>query len=216
VAGGVVMMRHGENPLEVTRRLRAKLLELRPGLPEGVRVVPCYDRTPLIEGAVRTVTGTLLEAILTAAPRLRGLLFDRPVTVAGAEGRLAGTGVAARCELVAGDMLDSVPSGGDAYLLSRVLHDFDDEAARRILSRCHDAMGAGGTLLVVDAILPERAQEGPAAIRMDLSMLMLLGGRERTEREFAGLLQDAGLEAQRVVPTGSPTGIGILEARKPA
>ena len=60
------MMRHGENPLEVTRRLRAKLLELRPGLPPGVRLVPCYDRTPLIEGAVGTVTDTLLEAMLVA------------------------------------------------------------------------------------------------------------------------------------------------------
>jgi Cu(I)/Ag(I) efflux system membrane protein CusA/SilA len=66
VCGGVVMMRHGENPLEVTRRLRAKILELRPGLPEGVRIVPCYDRTPLIEGAVATVTDTLLEAMLIA------------------------------------------------------------------------------------------------------------------------------------------------------
>src|SRR5262245_38395552 len=66
VTGGAVMMRHGENPLEVTRRLRARLLELRPGLPEGVRVVPCYDRTPLIEGAVGTVTDTLLEAMLIA------------------------------------------------------------------------------------------------------------------------------------------------------
>lgn len=66
VCGGVVMMRHGENPLEVTRRLRAKLLELRPGLPHGVRLVPAYDRTPLIEGAVGTVTDTLLEAMLVA------------------------------------------------------------------------------------------------------------------------------------------------------
>jgi Cu(I)/Ag(I) efflux system membrane protein CusA/SilA len=66
VCGGVVMMRHGENPLEVTRRLRAKILELRPGLPEGVRIVPCYDRTPLIEGAVATVTDTLWEAMLIA------------------------------------------------------------------------------------------------------------------------------------------------------
>lgn len=66
VCGGVVMMRHGENPLEVTRRVRAKILEIRPGLPEGVRIVPCYDRTPLIEGAVGTLTDTLLEAMLIA------------------------------------------------------------------------------------------------------------------------------------------------------
>jgi Cu(I)/Ag(I) efflux system membrane protein CusA/SilA len=66
VTGGVVLMRYGENPLEVTRRLKDKIQELQPGLPAGVRIVPFYDRTPLIEGAVRTVTGTLLEAILTA------------------------------------------------------------------------------------------------------------------------------------------------------
>jgi Cu(I)/Ag(I) efflux system membrane protein CusA/SilA len=70
--GGVVMMRHGENPLAVTRRLRAKIEELQPGLPPGVRVVPAYDRASLIEGAVGAVTGTLLEVILTANRVRRG------------------------------------------------------------------------------------------------------------------------------------------------
>jgi precorrin-6B methylase 2 len=182
-------------------------------------VLAAYDFGALGDGLLVDVgggTGTLLEAILAAAPHLRGLLFDRPETLAGARERLLATSVAARCELVGGDVRDAVPTGGDVYLLSRVVHDFDDEAVHRILSRCHEAMAPGATLLIVEAILPELAREQPAAIRMDLNMLMLLGGRERTEVEFERLLRDAGFEPQRAVPTGSPTGIGVLEARQAA
>ena len=86
---------------------------------------------------------------------------------------------------MAGDFFDAVPAGADAYLLSRVLHDWDDEDALRILRVCRAAMRADARLLVVDAILPERAVDQPFAIRMDLHMLLLLGARERTEAEFA-------------------------------
>jgi hypothetical protein len=104
------------------------------------------------------------------------------------------------------------PAGADAYLLSRVLHDWVDDDARRLLATCRSAMGPGSRLLVVEALLPERAADQPAVIRMDLHMLVLLGARERTEAQFRRLLAETGFEVRRVVPTRSPAGLSVLEA----
>ncbi|MGD9890938.1 MAG: methyltransferase [Dehalococcoidia bacterium] len=157
--------------------------------------------------------GILLAAILQAAPALHGTLLDRPVAVEHARRQLEAIDVIDRCTLVEGDFFAAVPAGDDGYLLSRVILDWDDEAARRILRRCHEAMPPDGTLLLVEAILPEHAADQPAAIRMDLHMLTLLGGRERTEAEYRELLESAGFRLQRVVPTPSTVGIRILEAK---
>lgn len=157
--------------------------------------------------------GIVLEAILGAAPRLRGVLMDRPPVVEGAQTWLMAAGLAERCSFVPGDFFEAVPTGGDAYLLSRVIHDWDDDDARRILATCRSAMGDRATLLLVEAILPELARDQPAAIRMDLHMLALLGGYERTASEFERLLTAAGFGLVRVVPTTSPAGIGVVEAK---
>jgi O-methyltransferase domain len=122
----------------------------------------------------------------------------------------------ARVECRTGDFFASVPPGADAYLLSRVIHDWDDADAHRILTRCREAMGPHARLLLVEALMPERAVDAPEAIRMDLHMLMLLGARERTEAEYRALLADAGLALRRVVPTGSPTGLSVVEATRAA
>jgi hypothetical protein len=106
-------------------------------------------------------------------------------------------------------------AGAAGYLLSRVLHDSDDEPARRIVTVVREALPERGCLLVVDAILPERAKDLSGAIRMDLHMLILLGVRERTEAEFRTLLDSAGLSVTRVVPTGSPAGLSVIEATRP-
>ena len=157
--------------------------------------------------------GNLLAAILRSAPGLTGVLFDRPGVAPAAEARMRGAGVADRCELVAGDFFASVPAGADAYVLSRVLHDWDDEDAGRILDRVRAAMGDGSRLLVVEAILPERAADLAPAIRMDVNMLMLFSqARERTESEFGELLARAGLRLRAVFPTRSPAGLSVLEA----
>jgi hypothetical protein len=157
-------------------------------------------------------TGILLRAILEATPGLRCVLFDQPKVIDAAREQLAGSDIEGRIELVPGDFFTAVPGGGDAYLLSRVIHDWDDDAARRILETCRSAMPAEGTLLLVEAVLPERAAEQPAAIRMDLHMLVLLPGRERTGPEFETLLTGAGFGQVRIIPTASPLGISVIEA----
>ena len=139
--------------------------------------------------------------------------LGRLVDVGGGYGILLGTILRAdRCRLVAGDFFASVPAGADAYLLSRVLHDWADDDARRLLATCRSAMPPGSRLLVVEALLPERARDQPAVIRMDLHMLVLLGARERTEAQYRRLLAETGFQVERVIPTGSPAGLSVIEA----
>ena len=156
--------------------------------------------------------GILLAAILRANPDLRGVLTDRQGAIPAARAHLDAAAVGDRAECIAADFFTTVPAGADAYMLSRVIHDWDDDDARRILSTCRGAMSPASRLLVVEAILPERAHDRPAAIRMDLHMLLLLGARERTEAEFRALLESSGLQLQRVVMTASPAGLGVIEA----
>ena len=180
---------------------------------EAAEVVAAYDFGSF--GRLVDVAGghgLLLTGILRAAPRLQAVLLDRPPVVERARERLVAAGLAGRCEFVAGDFFEAVPPGGDAYVLSRVVHDWDDEAAVHILTNCRRAMGQGGTLLLVEAVLPERARERPAAIRMDLHMLALLHGRERTVAEYERLLGAAGFRLGRVVSIESPAGVSLIEA----
>jgi hypothetical protein len=180
---------------------------------EAADVVAAYD----FDGVRRLVdvgggAGVLLEAIVRATPGLDSVLVDLPEAVARASQRFVAAGLDGRVECWAGDFFAAVPPGADAYLLSRVIHDWDDADARRILARCREAMGPHARLLLVEALMPERASDAPEAVRMDLHMLMLLGARERTEAEYRALLADAGLALQRVVPTASPTALSVLEA----
>jgi hypothetical protein len=180
---------------------------------EAADVVATYDFGGLRQLVdVGGGSGVLVTAILRATPGLRATLLDRQQVLDPARDRLAAVGLSDRCTVVAGDFFEAVPAGADAYVLSRILHDWNDEDAIRVLGACRRAMIAGGRLLVVDAILPELARDGPAAIRMDLHMLMLLGSRERTEAEFRTLLATAGFTVDRVLRTTSPTGLGIIEA----
>ena len=159
-------------------------------------------------------TGALLTAILQAYPGARGVLFDLPHVVAGAGPVLAEAGVADRCAVIGGSFFEFVPTGGDAYVLKYVIHDWDDERSTAILRRCREAMTPGAVLLVIEQVMPERLEAGAAArrvTRMDLQMLVLTpGGRERTEREFRSLLGQAGFDLRAAIPTPSP--FRILEA----
>ena len=156
--------------------------------------------------------GVLLAEILRAHPAIHGILTDREGAVAEARTHLEAASLGDRAECIAADFFETVPAGADTYLLSRVIHDWDDADAKRILATCRQAMDSASKLLIVDAILPERARERPAAIRMDLHMLLLLGARERTETEFRALLDSTGFHVHHVVMTLSPAGLGVVEA----
>jgi hypothetical protein len=151
--------------------------------------------------------GGLLTSLLRAHPHLRGVLFDIPPVIEGARARVEGTGVASRVELVAGSFFESVPAGGDAYLLKWIIHDWDDERSVTILTNCRRAMGADGTLLLVERIVPARVQQTAthqSILFADLNMLALTGGRERSEAEYRSLLGAAGFRLARIIPTASP------------
>ena len=157
--------------------------------------------------------GALISAILNAHPRLRGVLFDLPRVVDAARAELERAGIANRCEAVGGDILSSVPGGGDVYLLSRVIHDWDDEKSILILRNCRAAMARTSKLLLAERTIPETIEPGfhaQAQLLSDLNMLVRNGGRERTDNEYSALFAAAGLRLSRTIPTGIE--IGLIEA----
>jgi hypothetical protein len=130
--------------------------------------------------------GYLLSAILAAHPAARGVLFDLPSTVAQAPGILDGAGVRDRCEVVGGNFFDEVPGGGDLYVLKSIIHDWDDERAIAILQTCRRSTIADARLLLIERVV--RAGNGPSFSKwMDLNMMVVAGGRERTEAEYRSL-----------------------------
>jgi hypothetical protein len=144
--------------------------------------------------------GMLLSAILRAHPQMRGVLFDLPHVVAGAERLLREAGVADRCEVVGGDFFERVLPRGDLYTLRFIIHDWEDEPAAAILRNCAQAMHPQGKVALIEMVLgePNSAELGPL---MDLDMLLIPGGRERTAEEYERLLATAGLRLTRIVPT---------------
>ena len=162
--------------------------------------VPLYDfgRFPTIVD-VGGGHGRLLAEILEAHPGVRGVLFDLPDVVSGAGANLARFGD--RCQVVGGDFFESVPSGGDAYVLSNVIHDWGDQQAVAILRTCRAAMGRSATLLLMQGVLSDHPRPDPLLKILDIEMLVSAdGGRQRTRGEFAKLLEQAGLRLAGVTP----------------
>jgi hypothetical protein len=154
--------------------------------------------------------GTFLTALLSAHPGMTGLLFDLPHVAESARAQIASAGLAQRCEVRSGDLFEGVPEGADAYVLSRVIHDWDDARALAILENCRRAMPWNGKLLLIERILP--AEPSPAARSLfvsDLMMMVMNGGRERTKAQYRALLEAAGLALTAVVPTG--TALSVIE-----
>jgi O-methyltransferase involved in polyketide biosynthesis len=147
---------------------------------------------------------------LRAQPSLRGILLDQPHVVEGARAAIAGAGLASRCEVVAGDFFKSVPAG-DVFLLKQVLHDWNDEQCSALLKNCAASMKPGSRMLLVEMVIPDDRSASPAQL-MDLNMLVMLPGRERTASEYGALLGKAGLQLKRVIATHSP--FQIVEAGK--
>ena len=162
------------------------------------------DRSTVVD--VGGGSGTLLAAILQAVPRARGVLFDIPAVVASAGPVMQAAGVAERCQTVPGNFFDEVPPEGDLYILSNIIHDWDDDKALRILRTCRAAMAANSRLLIIELVLPDDARPSMGKL-LDLEMLSVTpNGRQRTEAEYVELLARAGLQATGVVPAlpGSP------------
>ncbi|CCK25400.1 O-demethylpuromycin-O-methyltransferase [Streptomyces davaonensis JCM 4913] len=198
---------------ELSALFNAAMAETAQGAADVVAAGCDFSRFPTVVD-VGGGNGTLLAALLTAHPGSRGVLLDTPTGVREAPKVLADAGVADRCTITTGDFFTAVPAGGDAYVLKSVIHDWDDEPARTVLRRCREAMPDHAKLLLVEPVLP--GENGPAAelsvVLSDLNMLVMAGGRERTEAEYATLLDSAGLELVGVGGPLAPTHFQILEA----
>jgi len=147
--------------------------------------------------------GRLLGGILARHPEMQGVLFERPDVLGPARDHLARVGVLDRCEVVGGDFFGGVPVAADAYLLTRVLHDWDDDQAAAILAAVRRAIPEDGRLLAVESVIPPGNGPFPGKI-VDLGMLCLVGGRERTVEQYAVLYERAGFTLETVVPTFTP------------
>ena len=154
--------------------------------------------------------GRLLSAIIAATPGSSGILFDLPQVVEGAAELLAKHGVEDRVRVEGGSFLDSVPEGGDAYVMKNIIHDWADAESVTILKNIRRAAKPGDTLLLVEFVIPEHDREfiGKWA---DMEMLVQLGAQERTAGEYRKLYEQAGFQMTRVVPTAGP--ISIVEGR---
>src|SRR5215813_9428681 len=147
-------------------------------------------------------SGRLLEILLGANERQSGILFERPATAALARARFCTSELAGRCQIVEGDFFRSVPSGHKAYMLSHVLHDWDDEQCVSILCNCRKAIAPQGRLLIIESVLPPGDSPHHGKM-MDLLMLNVTGGRERNAAEFAELLRIAQFAVLRIIATST-------------
>lgn len=170
-------------------------------------VVSAYDFS-----VARTITdvgggtGALMSHILQRHPGARGTIFDMPHVAREARARLSTLGLAERCDAIEGDFFVSVPQGQDLYILSQILHDWDDEKSLHILGNVRQAMRPDSRLLIVETVLP-----GDDAMHFgnlyDMAMLVLVGGQERTEAEYRALVDRAGLRISRIFPTSMPPSV---------
>jgi hypothetical protein len=144
--------------------------------------------------------GSLLIAILRRYPAPRGVVFDLPHVVAGAQKAIEAAGLADRCKTVAGDLMESVPAGADAYMMKSIVHGFNDERGALLLRNIRRAIVPQGHLLVVDRVIPEGGAPSPNK-PADLQMLVMSGGRERTPREFEKLFAAGGFRLDKIHST---------------
>lgn len=153
--------------------------------------------------------GSLVRRLLRLHPGARGIVFDLPAVAAAAPASWAGSAEADRIKAVGGNFFEAVPEGGDLYLLKFVLHDWDDDRALAILRSVRRAVRSGGRVAIIESLLPDGDQAHPGRL-MDLNMLAMTGGRERTVGQYRALLEAAGFRVERVTPTPAP--IGVIEA----
>ncbi len=199
----------------------AKTPELAAVLNGGMTSLSDYEARDVVAaydfGDVRKLVdvggghGFLLASILKANPRLKGIVFDMPHAAEGAKRLLQIENLTDRADVSSGNFFESVPDGGDAYIMKHILHDWDDPRAVEILRACHRGVVPGGKVLVVEVVVPPPNEPHFAKI-FDLEMLVLTsGGRERTADELRNLFGAAGFELTRIVPTPGP--VSVIEGR---
>ena len=179
---------------------------------ESNAVLDAYDLSDM--GVVADMgggNGSQITMVLEKHTNVKGILFDLPHVVDRAKEQLGSAGLLDRCEVVGGNFFESVPGGADAYMMRHIIHDWDDEKSLTILRNCHAAMSSTSKLLIVESVIPP-GNEPFGGKLLDLVMLLIPGGKERTEDEYRTLLDEAGLELSRIVPTS--TEISVIEARK--
>jgi hypothetical protein len=147
--------------------------------------------------------GGFITSILKKNPSMQGILFDAPRVIEGALDPVQASGVAERCVLMGGNFFESVPAGGDAHILKWIIHDWDDWQSTTILKNCHQALAENGKLILVEAVVPAGSEYHFSKF-IDLNMLVVTGGRERTEEEYRKLYEASGFQLTRVVRTESP------------
>ncbi len=148
--------------------------------------------------------GQMLASILQAHPTLHSVLFDLPHVVKGAPPLLEVAGVSGRCQVIGGDAFTAIPADYDTYLLSRVIHDWDDEHTIALFTRCQQAMKPQGKLLLVERVIPTDRRAELHVLESDVIMLVAPGGKERTEAEYHALLAAAGFAPTKLIPVLSP------------
>jgi SAM-dependent methyltransferase len=148
--------------------------------------------------------GALLCAILVACPAMRGILLEQAHVATGARSYVKSQGLDERCSVVEGDLFEDFPAGADAYVMKSIVHDWPDARSVAILKNCRRALGAHGRVILIERVLPKLAKDAPDTVRVDLHMLAVTGGRERSEAEYQELLETAGFSLGRVVTTRSP------------
>ncbi len=170
-------------------------------------IVPAYDFSGI--GTLVDIAGGhgyLIAGILKANPRVRGILFDLPFVIEHAGALLKAEGVMDRVVCKTGDFFKSVPPGGDAYILKHIIHDWDDAHCVTLLRNIGAAMNPGGRVLIVEMVVPEGNEPSPSK-SLDIMMLLMEGGKERTPAEYEALYASAGLRLARIIPTPSPYSI---------
>jgi SAM-dependent methyltransferase len=177
--------------------------------PIGEEVARIIDtRAAAIAVDIGGAGGTLLNAMLRANPKLKGIVFDRQDVIESATETAKKLGLQDRLSAVGGDFFDSVPAA-DLFLLKHILHDWDDEACIRILQSCRRSLRPGGRLTIIEFMLGKVGEPGLAPL-VDLAMMVLTPGRERGQAEFQSLLEAAELRVTNVYPTQMP--LVVIEA----
>jgi hypothetical protein len=155
--------------------------------------------------------GSLLSSVLQTYPAMKGMLYDLPGVIERAKAGIQAAGLADRCKVISGSFFESIPEGADAYLMRHIIHDWDDEKSLTILRNVYRAMKPDARLLVIEGVIPP-GNDPCFGKLLDLTMLTLPGGKERTEDEYRALFRAGGFELTRIVPTQAE--VSVIEGKK--